>query len=68
MIIGAHNFAIISSSEESVAFYAKLGFEELLRRVRKYDTVVLLNPDHCSHKAPALADTVKVTVVTCIGT
>ena len=42
MIIGTHHFAIISSSETSVAFYEKLGFHEMFRRERKYDTVVLL--------------------------
>lgn len=45
MIIGAHHFAIISSSEESADFYKKLGFREMYRRERKYDTVVLL----CGH-------------------
>lgn len=57
MIIGAHHFAIISSSEESVNFYRKLGFQEMFRLQRKYDTVVLfyghgiqiemfVDPDH----------------------
>ena len=34
--------SIISSSEESVAFYSKLGFSEYKRLDRKYDTVVLM--------------------------
>lgn len=42
MITGVHHFAIIASSEESVAFYARLGFRETYRRDRKYDTVVLM--------------------------
>lgn len=42
MITGVHHFAIISSSEESVRFYQKLGFRETFRRDRRYDTVVLL--------------------------
>ena len=42
MILGAHHFAIIVSSEESIAFYTRLGFQEMFRRERKYDTVVLL--------------------------
>lgn len=43
MITGIHHFAIIASSETSVDFYKKLGFEETYRRERKYDTVVLLD-------------------------
>ena len=42
MIQGMHHFAIIASSEASVAFYERLGFKTFLRRERKYDTVVLL--------------------------
>lgn len=42
MITGMHHFAIISSSEESVKFYERLGFQETFRKERKYDTVVLL--------------------------
>lgn len=42
MIQGIHHFAIISSSEASVEFYKKLGFREIHRRERKYDTIVLL--------------------------
>ena len=43
MIQGIHHFAIIAGSEESVRFYTKLGFRETYRRVRDYDTVVLLD-------------------------
>ena len=43
MIQGIHHLAIIASSEDSVRFYTKLGFCEIYRRERKYDTVVLLN-------------------------
>ena len=43
MIQGIHHFAIITSSEESIHFYEKLGFHETYRRERKYDTVVLLD-------------------------
>lgn len=43
MITGVHHFAIIASSEESVRFYTRLGFREIYRRERKYDTVVLLD-------------------------
>ena len=42
MITGVHHFAIIASSEASVAFYEKLGFREMFRKERKYDTVVLM--------------------------
>ena len=42
MIQGIHHFAIIASSEASVDFYKKLGFQELFRKERNYDTVVLL--------------------------
>ena len=42
MITGIHHFAIIASSEESVAFYEKLGFRVMLRKERRYDTIVLL--------------------------
>lgn len=42
MITGIHHFAIISSSEYSVEFYQKLGFVETFRKVRTYDTIVLL--------------------------
>ena len=33
---------MISSSEASVDFYKRLGFEEFFRKNRKYDSVVLL--------------------------
>ena len=33
---------MISSSEASVNFYKRLGFEEFFRKKRNYDTVVLL--------------------------
>ena len=33
---------MISSSEESVDFYKRLGFEDFFRKDRNYDTVVLL--------------------------
>ena len=42
MVQGIHHFAIIASSEASVDFYKKLGFQELFRKERNYDTVVLL--------------------------
>ena len=42
MITGIHHFTIIASSENSVRFYAKLGFEEYKRISRVYDTVVLM--------------------------
>lgn len=42
MICGIHHFAIIASSEASVKFYEGLGFREIFRKVREYDTVVLL--------------------------
>jgi len=43
MIQGIHHFAIIASSEDSLKFYTKLGFREMHRIARKYDTVVLLD-------------------------
>ena len=43
MIKGIHHFAIIASSEDSIRFYTKLGFQETYRKERKYDTVVLLD-------------------------
>ena len=42
MITGIHHFAIIASSGKSVEFYTQLGFKETFRKVRNYDTVVLL--------------------------
>ena len=43
MITGVDHFAIIVSSEDVVSFYKKLGFEEVFRKKRSYDTVVLLD-------------------------
>ena len=43
MIIGIHHVAIIVSSESSVNFYKELGFKEIFRKVREYDSVVLLD-------------------------
>ena len=42
MIKGFDHVAIISSSEDSVEFYKRLGFREMLRKEREYDTVVIL--------------------------
>ncbi len=42
MIQGLHHIALISSSEESVRFYEKLGFQESFRKRREKDAVVLL--------------------------
>lgn len=42
MIIGIHHFSIIVSCEETVSFYKKLGFIEVKRIDRQYDTVVLM--------------------------
>ena len=43
MITGIHHVAIIVSSEKSVDFYKELGFQEILRKVREYDSIVLLD-------------------------
>lgn len=43
MITGIHHFSLIASSEEAIAFYTKLGFEEFKRIKRSNDTVVLMN-------------------------
>lgn len=43
MINGIHHFSIIVSSEESIEFYSKLGFNEMKRVEREYDTVVLMS-------------------------
>ena len=40
MINRLHHIAIIASSEESIVFYTNLGFEEINRVERGYDTVV----------------------------
>ncbi len=42
MVSGVHHIAIIASSEASVEFYSKLGFKEIFRKARAYDTVVLM--------------------------
>lgn len=42
MIVGIHHFSLIASSEESVAFYKRLGFSEERRIEREYDVVVLM--------------------------
>lgn len=42
MITGVHHIAIISSTEKNVEFYKCLGFEEIFRKSREYDTIVLL--------------------------
>lgn len=42
MVKGMHHFALIASSEASVAFYERLGFRVFLRKERRYDTVVLM--------------------------
>lgn len=40
MVIGIHHFAIIASSEASIEFYTKLGFQEFKRIKRENDMVV----------------------------
>ncbi|EID84158.1 Lactoylglutathione lyase [Treponema sp. JC4] len=42
MIQAIHHFAIIVSSEKSVEFYTKFGFNQIFRKERTYDTVVLM--------------------------
>ena len=42
MIKGLQHISMIVSSEKSVAFYEMLGFREVFRKVRGYDTVVVL--------------------------
>ena len=60
MITGLHHIAIIVSSERSLEFYRLLGFTESFRKIRKYDTAVLMDgyglqlelfidPSHPSH-------------------
>ena len=46
MFQGLDHIAIIVSSEESVDFYKKLGFQEIDRIVRSYDAVVFLSLIH----------------------
>ena len=43
MVAGIHHISIIASSEPSVEFYAKLGFQVYKRINRKHDTVVLMD-------------------------
>lgn len=43
MIQGIHHISIIVSSEDSISFYNKLGFNETKRINREYDTVAFLN-------------------------
>lgn len=65
MVTGIHHFSIIASSEASVEFYTKLGFQEYKRIKRDYDTVVLMDdfgiklelfidPRHCRSKGEPL--------------
>ena len=42
MVEGLHSLSIIVSSHDSVAFYEKLGFKNVLRKERNYDTVVIM--------------------------
>lgn len=42
MIQRIHHVAVIVATEASVVFYKKLGFHEVFRKERAYDTVVLL--------------------------
>lgn len=42
MITHVHHIALIVSSERSLEFYRLLGFQELFRKVRAYDVVVLM--------------------------
>lgn len=43
MISAFHHIAIIISKEEHLSFYRNLGFKEVFRKVRSYDTAVLLD-------------------------
>lgn len=43
MISAVHHIAIIISSEKHLSFYKLLGFTEVFRKVRSYDTAVLLD-------------------------
>ena len=58
-----HHIAIIVSSEKSLEFYNLFGFKEVFRKVRKADTVVLMegngiqlevfiDPNHPDHTEP----------------
>ena len=42
MILGLHHFAVIASSEVSIAYYERLGFKKVLLIERAQDIVVLL--------------------------
>lgn len=42
MISGVQHIALIVSSEKNLWFYEMLGFHECFRKVRKYDTAVLM--------------------------
>lgn len=42
MINAVHHLAIIISSEQLLSFYKLLGFHETFRKIRSYDTVVLM--------------------------
>ncbi len=42
MISGFNHVAMIVSGEESVKFYESLGFIEMFRKERDYDTIVLM--------------------------
>ena len=43
MILTVHHIAIIVKSEKSLLFYKKLGFSESFRKIRNYDTIVLMD-------------------------
>ena len=43
MITAVHHIALIISKEEHLSFYKNLGFTEVFRKVRSYDTVVLMD-------------------------
>lgn len=43
MISSVHHIALIISSEKHLSFYKLLGFEEVFRQERSYDTVVLMD-------------------------
>lgn len=43
MITALHHFSIIASSDSSISFYEKLGFQVSYRKEREKDTVVVMN-------------------------
>lgn len=43
MITAFHHIALIISKEEHLSFYRNLGFQEVYRKVRSYDVVVLMD-------------------------